>query len=213
MVTKLSKRKSGYRKFSVGKSKRPAKKTSKGASKRATRLPDRPASIVHWTKIEQADDSHYDGDDELMSIGTRFGRHFGLMRLGIHHERLLPGRRTSYPHAESTEEEFVYVIAGTPDVWLDGELHRLSPGDAVGFPAGTGICHSFLNNTAREVRLLVVGEATKPENRVFYPRNPEQATRNDWWSDPPARTMGHHDGLTDSVRARRARAGKSRPQS
>src|SRR5689334_10878860 len=135
--------------------------------------PPRPACIVHWTRIEGADDSHYDGDDELMSIGSPFGRHFGLTRMGIHHERLLPGRRTSYPHAESAEEEFVYVISGTPDVWLDGELHRLSPGDAVGFPAGTGLCHSFLNNSTREVRLLVVGEARKPENRVFYPRNPE----------------------------------------
>jgi uncharacterized cupin superfamily protein len=169
------------------------------------RLVDRPSSIAHWSKIERADDSHYDGDDELMSIGAPFGRHFGLTRLGIHHERLLPGRRTSYPHAESAEEEFVYVIAGTPDVWLDGALHRLRPGDAVGFPAGTGICHSFLNNTLGEVRLLVVGEARKPENRVFYPRNSEQATRSDWWSDPPARPMGDHDGLTDKVRARRAR--------
>jgi hypothetical protein len=59
------------------------------------------------------------------------------------------------------------------------------------------------------VHLLVVGEAHKPENRVFYSRNPEQATRKDWWSDPPTRAMGDHDGLTDSVRARRARAGKS----
>jgi uncharacterized cupin superfamily protein len=192
-------------------SKRPAKETSKRSSS-AKRLSARSPSMIHWTKIEQADDSHYDGDDELMSIGAPFGRHFGLARLGIHHERLLPGRRTSYPHAESAEEEFVYVIAGRPDVWLDGELHRLRPGDAVGFPAGTGICHSFLNNSAREVRLLVVGEARKAENRVFYPRNPEQATRKDWWSDPPARPLGDHDGLTDSVRARRARAGKSRRQ-
>ena len=106
---------------------------------------DRP--IIHWKQIEGPDDSHYPGDDELMSIGAPFGRHFGLKRLGIHHERLLPGRRTSYPHAESAEEEFVYVIEGTPDVWLDGTLHRLKPGDAVGFPAGTGICHSFLNNS------------------------------------------------------------------
>ena len=190
------------------------RKSTGGTSKRSSSAPpvDRPVSIVHWSKIEQADDSHYDGDDELMSIGTRLGRHFGLTRLGINHERLLPGRRTSYPHAESAEEEFVYVIAGTPDVWLDGVLHRLRPGDAVGFPAGTGICHSFLNNTAGEVRLLVVGETRKPENRVFYPRNREQATRPDWWSDPPTRPMSDHDGLTDRVRARRARAGKSRRQ-
>lgn len=97
-----------------------------------------------------------------MCIGAPFGRHFGLTRLGIHHERLLPGRRTSYPHAESAEEEFVYVIEGAPDVWLDGELYRLGPGDAVGFPAGTGIAHTFLNNTEEDVRLLVWARNPSP---------------------------------------------------
>jgi uncharacterized cupin superfamily protein len=171
---------------------------------------DRPPCIAHWREIEREDLPHYQDDPERMSIGAPFGRHFGLTRLGIHHERLRPGRRTSYPHAESAEEEFVYVIAGTPDVWLDGELHRLRPGDAVGFPAGTGICHSFLNNTAGEVHLLVVGEARKPDNRVFYPRNPEQATRMDWWNNAPARAMGDHDGLTDRLRAHRALASEAR---
>jgi len=161
---------------------------------------DRP--IIHWKQIEGPDDSHYPGDDELMSIGAPFGRHFGLKRLGIHHERLLPGRRTSYPHAESAEEEFVYVIEGTPDVWLDGTLHRLKPGDAVGFPAGTGICHTFLNNSEREVHLLVVGEASKPDNKIYYPRNLERkGMREDWWHDVPQRPLGDHDGLTDKVRA------------
>src|SRR5687768_14468214 len=127
---------------------------------------EKPACIAHWREIERPDDHRYEGDDELMSIGAPFARHFGLMRLGIHHERLPPGRRTSYPHAESAEEEFVYVIEGTPDVWLDGRLHRLAPGDAVGFPAGTGQAHSFLNNTEEEVRLLVVGETSKDENRI-----------------------------------------------
>lgn len=165
----------------------------------------RPPCISHWQDIESTDTSHYQGDDELLSIGAPFGRHFGLTRLGIHHERLLPGRRTSYPHAESAEEEFVYVIDGAPDVWLDGELHRLAPGDAVGFPAGTGQCHTFINNTEAEVRLLVVGEASKPENRIFYPRNPEQRPlRKDWWGDAPERPMGDHDGLSDRVRDWRA---------
>ena len=165
-------------------------------------IPDRPAAIVHWTDIEKPEAFHYRGDDELMCIGAAFGRHFGLNKLGIHHERLSPGRRTSYPHAESAEEEFVYVIEGTPDVWLDGVLHRLRPGDGVGFPAGTGIAHSFLNNTEADVRLLVVGEKHKPENRIFYALNPErQAFIDDWWDDPPARQRGDHDGLPDKLRA------------
>jgi len=166
---------------------------------------DRPAAIVHWTEIEKPDTRRYSGDDELMSIGASFGRHFGLTKLGIHHERLPPGRRTSFPHAESAEEEFVYVIEGTPDVWLDGHLHRLKPGDAVGFPAGTGLAHSFLNNTEAEVRLLVVGEKSKPENRLFYPKNPERKERiDDWWDDHPTRPLGPHDGMPDKVRAWKA---------
>ncbi len=36
--------------------------------------------------------------------------------------------RTSYPHAESTEDEFAYVIDRTSDVWIGGVLHRLRPG-------------------------------------------------------------------------------------
>jgi uncharacterized cupin superfamily protein len=165
----------------------------------------RPDCIAHWREIERPDEDHYSGDDELLSIGASFGAHFGLTRLGIHHERLPPGRRTSYPHAESAEQEFVYVIEGTPDVWLDGRLHRLAPGDAVGFPSGTGLCHTFINNSDADVRLLVVGERPKPENRIVYPRNPEQqARRDDWWHDAPARDMGDHDGLSDQLRAARA---------
>lgn len=167
---------------------------------------ERPSFIAHWSEIERADDRRYTHDDELMSIGAPLGSHFQLTKLGVHHERLPPGRRTSFPHAESAEEEFVYVIEGEPDVWLDGHLHRLRPGDAVGFSAGTGIAHSFLNNTDAEVRLLVLGERSKPENRIFYPRNPERrALHDDWWDDHPERTRGPHDGLPDVVRTAKAR--------
>jgi uncharacterized cupin superfamily protein len=167
--------------------------------------PARPACILHWSEIEEADTPHYHGTDERMQFDTPFSRAFGLERLGIHHARLLPGRRTSYPHAESAEQEFVYVVEGTPDLWLDGVLHRLAPGDGVGFAAGTGQAHTFLNNTDAEVRLIVVGEPPKPENRIHYPMNPEQRPiRDDWWDDAPERVLGGHDGLPDLERARQA---------
>ncbi len=125
----------------------------------------------------------------------------GFQRLGIHHVRLLPGRRTSFPHAESAEDEFIYVVSGTPDVWLDGHLHRLAPGDAVGFPAGTGLSHSFLNNTEAEVLLIVVGDRPLAENKVRYPTRPDrQPLRKDWWHDAPTREMGQHDGVTNARR-------------
>jgi uncharacterized cupin superfamily protein len=163
--------------------------------------PHRPDFIRHWSELEKETEIHYEGDDELMGFGAPLARSFGLTRLGIHHERLPPGRRLSFPHAESHEEEFVYVIEGRPEVWLDGVLHPLRPGDAVGFPAGTGIAHTFINNTDEEVRLLVVGETKKAENRIFYPKNIEQqSARPDFWKDPPRRPLGDHDGMPDKVR-------------
>ncbi len=171
---------------------------------------DRPSCIVHWTKIEGPDNKRYSGDDELMAIGAPLARHLGLTRIGIHHLRVPPGRRTSFPHAESLEEEFVYVIAGTPEVWLDGEVHRLKPGDSVGFPAGTGLAHTFINNSDQEAELLVIGEANKDENRIFYPKNPERrAMRSDWWEDVPERSLGSHDGMPDAVRVWKATKGSS----
>jgi uncharacterized cupin superfamily protein len=156
---------------------------------------ERPGFIKHWTELEDPDNKHYKGDTELMCIGAPLARKLGLQRIGIHHVRLLPGRRTSYPHAESAEEEFVYVLEGTPDAWIDGHLHRLEPGDSVAFPAGTGICHSFLNNTNQEVRLMVIGEASKAENRIRYPMNEAyELTREDRWVDWPQRPLGPHDG-------------------
>ena len=67
------------------------------------------------------------------------------------------------------------MLEGYPEVWINGYLWKLEPGDSVGFPAGTGICHTFLNNTEQEVRLLVVGEANKKYNRIYYPLNPGYA--------------------------------------
>jgi uncharacterized cupin superfamily protein len=115
----------------------------------------------------------YPDSDEIFTIGSALGESLGLTKIGIHHERVLPGRRTSYPHAEKDEEEFIYVLEGTPDIWINGELYRLAPGDAVGFSAGTGICHTVINNTETEIRLLVVGEKSKPQNKIWYPLNQE----------------------------------------
>ena len=165
----------------------------------------RPDFIKHYSEIQDPDNAHYPDSDELLSIGSPFAKKFGLTKLGIHHEVLPPGRRTSWPHAESEEEEFVYVIEGNPDAWVDGNLHRLNPGDAVGFVPGTGICHTFLNNTQSDVRLLVVGEATKKTNKCFYALHPERnekAKNESWlWEDAPKRTLGNHAGVPDVQKA------------
>ena len=155
--------------------------------------------VAHFTEIEEDDSWNYPNSDERFAFGAAFSERFKLMRLGIHHERLPPGRRVSWPHAEADEEEFVYVIEGTLDLWLDGHLRHLKPGDGVGFPAGTGIAHTFINNSDSDVRLLVVGEASRERSRIDYPlhprRNAEIGERH--WKDKPERKLGPHNGLPD----------------
>jgi uncharacterized cupin superfamily protein len=156
---------------------------------------DRPDFVRHWSELEGQDEGHYPGDTERFSINAPLGRMLGLRKIAIHHERLPPGRRTSYPHAESALEEFIHVLEGTPDVWIDGHLIRLIPGDSVAFPPGTGISHTFLNNTPTEIRLLVIGEPTS-ENRIRYPLNPaHEASIPERWPNPPPRPLGPHNGL------------------
>ncbi len=150
------------------------------------------------------DNASYPGSYELLSQGSPVGRKLGLKKIGIHIETLHPGRRTSWPHAESAEEEFGYVISGHPQVWIDGHLYDLTPGDFVAFPAGTGIAHTFINNTNEVALLLVGGEATKRENKIFYPLHPErnQAMKDKeaFWDGHPVRELGPHDGLPDQQR-------------
>lgn len=159
----------------------------------------RPDCIKHYSEIQNEDNHTYPQSDEKLGIGSPFGKHFGLKRLGIHHEVLPPGRRTSYPHAESTEEEFVFVIEGNPQVWLDGEVYDLVPGDAVGFPPGTGVSHTFINNSDQKARLLVVGDTNREDNRIYYPLNPERKPQviKYWWHDVPQRPLGKHPGKPD----------------
>ena len=147
----------------------------------------------------------YPNSDEFTGHHRSIGRVAGLQRIGVHLTRLKPGERSSWPHAEEKEEEFVYVLEGKVDLWIDGVIHAMRPGDFAALPAGTGISHCFLNNSKHEVLLLVGGEASKRDNRIYYPLNPQR--RNDlpsseWWDDVPKRRLGTHDGMPDALRRR-----------
>jgi uncharacterized cupin superfamily protein len=159
--------------------------------------PKRPPFIVHETDVEETTFS-YPGSTEVMCPGRAIGRAAGLVRAGVHVERLLPGTRTSFPHAEENEEEWAYVLSGTPSVWIDGVVHALVRGDFVALPAGTGVCHVFLNDSDVEATVLVGGEASKQSNRIFYPLDPQRrADMADerWWPLESTWTaQGDHNG-------------------
>ena len=157
----------------------------------------RPSFIVSTNEVPEK--AHvYPQSSERMGPLRRIGKAAGLQRIGINLQRLPPGTRSSWPHAEEQEEEFVYVIAGEVDAWIDGHLHRMTAGDFAAFPAGTGISHCFMNNGDQEAMLLVGGEPAKPANRIFYPLNSSRRVDlgpSEWWDDVPVRELGPHDGV------------------
>jgi len=170
-----------------------------------TTLTKRPPFIIAAASCPET--SHqYPNSDEYNGHQRSIGRLAGLQKIGVNLMRLAPGERSSWPHAEEKEEEFVYVLEGEVDAWIDGDIHAMRPGDLAAFPAGTGVCHCFINNSERECLLLVGGEASRRDNRIYYPLNPER--RNDlpaseWWEDVPEHRLGPHDGMPDALRRRK----------
>jgi uncharacterized cupin superfamily protein len=169
----------------------------KGSRKRA--LPPNAIDTVE-AKVER--DTGYDGDVERTADFIPLNPLSGLGRIGGGIDLLNPGRRTSYPHAEGDEEEFTFVVSGTPDVWLDGRLYRLSAGDFVGWPSGTGEAHAVLNNTDETVVLATFGEASRRRSRVWYPFHERHAKLlgERAWVPSPKPKFGPHDGVPDALR-------------
>jgi uncharacterized cupin superfamily protein len=165
-------------------------------------MASRPSFIISAADV--AETAHvYPKSNERMGPSRSLGHAAGLVRIGINLQRLLPGSRSSWPHAESDEEEFVYVIEGEVEAWIDGNLHRMRAGDFAAFPAGTGICHCFINDSDREALLLVGGEAAKAHNRIVYPVNSSRRAdlpASAWWGDAPRQPLGPHDGLPRALR-------------
>lgn len=105
--------------------------------------------------------------DPAFGVGVAsLGKLLGTKRIGVNVVILPPGTRSSDPHAESLEEEFGYVVSGSPTLWIDGETVQLQPGHGFGFPSGTGICHSVINESLEPAVILAIGERTKAASRL-----------------------------------------------
>ncbi len=158
----------------------------------------RPNFIKHINEMIVDKSYSYPNDSETFGTGAAMSRILGLSRIGINYEILKPGFRSSWPHAHSHDEEFIFILEGNPDMWIDGNLHPLKPGDCVGLPAGTGHAHTLINNTDKEVRAIVIGDVGVEGDSLFYPqhpkRNAEIKEQGFFWENHPIHPQGDHDG-------------------
>jgi uncharacterized cupin superfamily protein len=100
----------------------------------------------------------------------RLGDHFGLANFGVNLTELAPGAESALVHHHAVQDEFVYVVEGSPTLVLGDEEFVLAPGDCCGFKAGAGVGHQLVNRTGTPVLYLEVGDRT-PGERVVYPND------------------------------------------
>jgi uncharacterized cupin superfamily protein len=105
---------------------------------------------------------------------TPLGDLFGLTNFGVNLTRLAPGAQSALRHAHKKQDEFVYVLQGSPTLITDEGERQLSPGMCAGFKAGAGNAHHLINRTTADVAYLEVGDRT-PGDESTYPDDDIQA--------------------------------------
>jgi uncharacterized cupin superfamily protein len=116
------------------------------------------------------------------------GDFFGLTNFGVNLTRLAPGAMSALRHAHSRQDEFVYVLQGTPTLYTDEGATPLAPGMCAGFKAGTGNGHHLVNHGADEVVYLEIGDRTAGDSGSYPDDDLVAVSVNGKW------TFAHKDG-------------------
>jgi len=104
----------------------------------------------------------------------QLGEIFRLSNFGVNLTTLVPGGSSALRHAHTRQDEFVYILSGTPTLHTDEGRTRLTPGMCAGFKAGSGDAHRLINETQEEVTYLEVGDRTAGDE-ASYPDDDIQA--------------------------------------
>jgi uncharacterized cupin superfamily protein len=96
------------------------------------------------------------------------GEPFGLTNFGVNLTRLRPGGTSALRHAHSRQDEFVYILEGTPTLITNRGETDLAPGMCAGFKAASGDAHHLVNRGTEDVVYLEIGDRS-PGDAVEYP--------------------------------------------
>lgn len=109
-------------------------------------------------------------------IKRKLGDFFGLSNFGINLTTLKPGAASALLHHHAKQDEFIYVLEGTPTLILGDEEFLLQPGDCYGFKAGSGIGSQLINKSSEPTSFLEIGDRT-PGDEVEYPNDDLKAVQ------------------------------------
>jgi uncharacterized cupin superfamily protein len=91
---------------------------------------------------------------------------FGLHNFGVNLTRLPPGAISALHHRHSRQDEFIYVLEGTPTLCLGTEEIMLRPGMCAGFPA-QGAAHHLVNRSEEDAVILEVGDRAAGDEGAY----------------------------------------------
>ncbi len=156
-----------------------------------------PTANGHFVNTIDIQAKLFNEELKVGQLNSNISKYFGLQRVAAQYSKIPPGYRSSEPHAESLEEEFVFVISGEIDLWFNGKIKKMNKGDCIGFPAGTGIGHCFINNYQEPCEIFVSGDRTKVDNQYYFHLDASLETEcgDNWWKDIPTQVLGEHPGL------------------
>jgi uncharacterized cupin superfamily protein len=100
---------------------------------------------------------------------------FGLKNFGVNLTTLQPGAVSSLRHLHTKQDEFVYIIAGTPTLVTNAGETVLAPGMCAGFAANNGDAHQLVNRSSQAVVYLEVGDRSAGDS-ASYPDDDIAAT-------------------------------------
>jgi uncharacterized cupin superfamily protein len=105
---------------------------------------------------------------------------FGLRSFGVNLTRLLPGGESSLLHRHFRQDEFIYILEGTPTLVTDRGEQLLGPGDCAGFPTA-GIAHQLVNRGSGDVLYLEIGDRTAGDTAEYPADDLEAELVNGAW--------------------------------
>lgn len=111
----------------------------------------------------------------------------GLTQYGAFIEELPPGSRSGFRHWHETEDEMIYMLAGSV-ILIEDQETPLNPGDCAAWPAGQRIGHCLENRSDVPARYLVIG--TRNQTDTFHYPDDDLITHK----DGTARRHTHADG-------------------
>jgi uncharacterized cupin superfamily protein len=109
-------------------------------------------------------------------LKRKLGKCFGLTQFGVNLTHLSPGAVSALAHSHSKQDEFIFILEGTPTLVLGEQEFSMTAGDCYGFKAGTGIDHQLVNQSQEIAIYLEMGDRTEGDE-VEYPNDDLKATQ------------------------------------